>query len=512
MSAKKKTIDAIFEQASNESGMRTHLVLTDGSEISYSETFERGRRLASALRQQGVKPGDRVASFMYNCRTLYEFYIGVALVGGIAVPINVQSTAHEVEKLFLDCTPKVVIANGEQALRLPNSLCEQHSVRRLITDGSVEGWADYEETVSGNPPLDASFSDPESAALIIYSSGTTGQPKGIVLRHRCLIDNAETVIKILGYRQSDRFITLLPSFHLYGYSFDFLYSALVHARMLVLPAFDPEIALDLIERERISVLTGVPTMFSRMFDTSMLEGRDLSSLRLIDVGGGPVSVSMKRRLKDELDIDTVESYGLSEITTVACVQLPGQAAAEGSCGPPLPGFDIRVMLPSGEEAPVGTPGELLFRSPTFMLGYWRQPELTDRTIRDGWLHTGDVGTVDEAGNVYILDRIKDMIVTNGLNVFPKEVENEINEHPAVASVAVIGVPHETRGEEVHAFVVQNPNIETSAESIIAFCEKRLARYKVPRSIFFLDEMPLTASGKIRRFMLRDMAKREKATT
>ena len=504
------TIDGIFAGRARDAAHATHLVFMDGSSSTYGETFERASRLAAILIEAGIEPGDRVACLMGNSRPLYEFFIGCSLAGVVAVPINTLSTARETKGVFGDCAPKGIVAQSSLRAALPDAMFSSDvSLRLLCMDDTApagDPWRDYEVALRETPagPV-APRSRPEAAAMIVYSSGTTGAPKGIELGHRQLLENARLVIKALQYRSTDRFLTILPSFHIFGYSFDFLYCALVRGRMVVLPSFDAKTALDLIEAHRIAVLTGVPMMFVKMFDPALVAGRDISSVRLIDVGGGPVPTSLVRQLKGKFGIETVESYGLSEISPVACVQRPHQPSPEGSCGIVLDGFEVRVHNADGEEVSPGEPGELQFRCNTFMNGYWNQPELTESTLKDGWLRTGDVGRVDEAGNIFIIDRIKDMIVTNGYNVFPKEVELVLFAHPAVQAAAVIGVPHAVSGEDVVAFVVPAAGATASAEEIIAYCRENLARFKVPREIVFSDSLPLTASGKIRRFALRERA-------
>ena len=504
-----KTIDGIFASRAADCGAQTHLILADGSRCSYDETFARAKLFAGVLRSAGIVPGDRVATFMGNSRALYEVYIGCSLAGAVVVPINILNTARENSALFADCTPKGLIAQSALKPALPDEIIPDTLALRLIADrppaSGEDGWHDYERALAEADPGGAEpLSRPDEAAMISYSSGTTGQPKGIVLGHRQLLSNARLVVDALGYQPTDRFLTILPSFHLFGYAFDFLYCGLVGGEMVVMPTFDADEALEVIERYRITVLTGVPLMFVNMFDPARLGARDVSSLRLIDVGGGPVPVSLVRNLKDKIGIDTVESYGLTEISPVASVQLPGAPTPEGSCGPVLKGIEVRVVDGDGKDVPVGEPGELLFRCDTFMLGYWNKPELTGETLHGGWLHTGDVGRLDEDGNIFILDRIKDMIVTNGFNVFPKEVENVLFSHPGAHAVAVIGVPHEVRGEDVVAFIVAVPGQSPKATDFIDYCSQNLARFKVPRTITFVDELPLTASGKIRRFRLREM--------
>jgi long-chain acyl-CoA synthetase len=505
VTAAPRTVDAVFVEAARRGGASTHLVLPDGRQIPYAETLERARRVATVLAGAGIVGGDRVATFMRSSRELFEAYIACGLVGAIAVPVNGLNTARENGLLFVDCSPVGLLAEASLLDRVPAEVLPSSIALRLVSQGTVPGWRSYDEAIAtaGERPLPPP-SRPEAPALIIYSSGTTGNPKGIVLRQQGLVDNADLTAGVLGYRASDRFLTLLPTYSSFGFCFDFLQAGLVGASTVITPAFDAAGAIDLVERHRVTILAGVPTMFVRMAEH--MAGRDLASLRLIDVGGGPVPEKLKEDLRRTLGVVTVESYGLTEISAVATVQHPGAPVRAGSCGPTLPGIEVRVVDAAGRDVAAGASGELLFRGPTLMIGYWNQPELTAGTLREGWLHSGDIGKMDAAGNLYILDRLKDMIVTSGNNVYPKEVETVIFEHPAVQSVAVAGLPDEVRGETVHAFVVLRPAASATAGEIIEHCRQNLARFKVPRGITFVDELPLTASGKIRRFKLREQAR------
>ena len=505
MTAAALTIDAVFVETARRAGAATHLVLPDGREVAYAETLRRARRLAAALVGAGIGRGDRVATFMRSSRELYEAYIACGLAGAIAVPVNGLNTARENGLLFADCTPAGLLAEASLLDRVPPETFPGSLVLRLVSQGTAAGWRSYEEAIAGagEPSLPAP-SRPESPAVIIYSSGTTGNPKGIVLRQQGVVDNARLTSGVLGYRAADRFLTLLPTYSSFGFSFDFLQAGLAGASTVITPAFDAAAAVGLVERHRVTCLAGVPTMFIRMAEH--MAGRDLASLRLIDVGGGPVPEKLKEDLRRRQGVETVESYGLTEISPVASVQIPGAPVRPGSCGPALPGIEVRVVDAADRDVATGESGELLFRCRTLMIGYWNQPELTAHTLRDGWLHSGDIGRVDDTGELYILDRLKDMIVTSGNNVYPKEVEVVIFGHPAVQSVAVAGLPDEVRGEAVHAFVVLRPGASATADEIIGHCRDNLARFKVPRGVTFVDDLPLTASGKIRRFKLRELAR------
>jgi len=499
------TIHGVFSETEHRAGRATHLVLTDGRTVPYAETLERARRLASVLAGAGIGGGDRVAMFMRNSRELFETYIACGLAGAIAVPVNGLNTARENGLLFADCTPAALVAEASLLDRVPAEVLPGSLTLRLVTVGAAPDWRPYDQAIetAGNRTAPEP-SRAEAPAIIIYSSGTTGSPKGIVLSQQGVADNARLASGVLGYRDSDRFLTLLPTYSSFGFSFDFLQAGLVGASTVITPAFDAAAAVELIELHRVSCLAGVPTMFVRM--AQHMAGRDLTCLRLIDVGGGPVPEKLKDDLRRTLGVETVESYGLTEISPVATVQRPGAPVRPGSCGPPLPEIEARVVDAADPDLPAGAAGELLFRCRTLMIGYWNQPELTATTLRDGWLHSGDIGARDEDGHLYILDRLKDMIVTSGNNVYPKEVETVIFEHPAVQSVAVAGLPDEVRGETVHAFVVLRPGAAATAAELIEHCRRNLARFKVPRGITFVDEMPLTGSGKIRRFKLRELAR------
>ncbi len=500
-----QTIDGVFSEAARRAGRATHLVLTDGRSVPYAETLERARRLASVLAGAGIGGGDRVAMFMRNSRELFETYIACGLVGAIAVPVNGLNTARENGLLFADCTPAALVAEASLLDRVPAEVLRGGITLRVVTVGTAPGWRSYDQAIeTAGEPTAPEPSRAEAPALIIYSSGTTGSPKGIVLRQQGVVDNARLASGVLGYRDSDRFLTLLPTYSSFGFAFDFLHAGLAGASTVITPTFDAAAAVGLIERHRVSCLAGVPTMFVRM--AQHMAGRDLICLRLIDVGGGPVPEKLKEDLRRTLGVETVESYGLTEISPVATVQRPGDPVRPGSCGPALPEIEVRVVDAADRDLPAGAAGELLFRCRTLMIGYWNQPELTATTLRGGWLHSGDIGTMDEDGHLYILDRLKDMIVTSGNNVYPKEVEIVIFEHPAVQSVAVAGLPDEVRGETVHAFVVLRPGAAATAAELIEHCRRSLARFKVPRGITFVDEMPLTGSGKIRRFKLRELAR------
>jgi long-chain acyl-CoA synthetase len=508
MTAPLDRIDHLFAHNARTLPDSAHLTLPDGTTQTYGQTFERARRVAQALVAAGVRRGDRVLLFMGNSRELEELYVATSLAGAICVPVNTLTTARELVGTTADCGPRALVVQHQFLDRVTPEVAGAEVALRLVTHGEAPGWASYDATLAAAAPLDVQVSaDPDDPCVMIYSSGTTGRPKGILLRQRAAIDNALMVVRVMRYQMSDVFLTMLPLFSSFGFAWDFLMPAHAGARTVLLARFDPAEAAAKIERHRVSVLAGVPTMFARLFDADNVKGRDLSSLRLMDVGGGPVADRLKHDLKHLHGIEIVESYGLSEISPTASVQIPFGRHRPGSCGPALPGIEVKVVDAAGAEVAPGMPGELCFRGPTFMIGYWNKPELTAQTLREGWLHSGDIGTIDEDGHIYIRDRLKDLIITSGYNVYPKEVENALCEHPAVQTCAAVGLPDEIRGENIHAFVVLKSGAAATEAELIGHCGRLIAKYKVPRGVTFVEELPLTASGKIQRFQLRERAQR-----
>ncbi|MCL4767464.1 MAG: AMP-binding protein [Hyphomicrobiaceae bacterium] len=500
-------VDEVFASAACEAPRSTHLLLADGTEASYGETYARAARLAGALAACGLSRGERVAGFLRNSREIIEFYIACGIANLIGIAINGMSTAREVERILADSSPRAIIAEQALLKNAPSGACLGDMCLRVVTHSAIPpaGWRTYDSLIADSSGLAASpDATPDEPAMMIYSSGTTGNPKGVLLRHGALVENAAMTLEVLGTTAADRYMSILPLFSSFGHTFDFLQVGLLRASLVLLEQFDERRAVELIERFKVTFLAGVPTMFARMFDRANIGGHDISALRLIDVGGGPVSTRLKQTLSKDYGIEVVESYGLTEISPVASVQPPGQDNPVGSCGPPLPGIEVRVVRLDGVPAAPGEPGELYFRSPTFMIGYWRQPELTAEVLKDGMLRSGDVGKIDERGHIHILDRTKDMIVSNGFNVYPKEVENAICELAQVQSAAVVGVPDEIAGERIHAFVVIKPGQELIEAVVVEHCGRTLSAFKRPKAVHFIDAMPLTGSGKIRRVVLREM--------
>ena len=502
-------IDDVFATAAREVPEHTHLIFEDGSAATYAQTYSRAAALAGAFVGAGIAPGDRVAGFMRNSREVIEFFVACGIANVIGVALNAMSTRRELAAIFADCTPTGIVVESGFVDRVPEfaGMCLRIATK---TDTPPPGWVGYDALIdAATPAKPHAAASGEDAAMMIYSSGTTGAPKGILLSHSALVENARMTLSVIATTAQDRYMTVLPLFSSFGFSFDFVQVGLLRASVVVMQQFEENQAVGLIARHRVTFMAAVPTMLARMFDPGVIGDLDLSCVQLIDVGGGPVAPRLKSMLAGDFGIDVVESYGLTEISPVASVQAPGDASALGSCGAPLPGIEARVMGLDGALATAGEPGELQFRAKTLMRGYWNQPELSAATLKDGWLRSGDVGQIDAQGNIHILDRTKDMIVANGFNVYPKEVENVIAELDAVQSVAVVGVADDIQGERIHGFVVLKPGAQLSEQQVFERCVTGLSSYKRPKKVHFIDEMPLTGSGKIRRLELREMLTQNK---
>lgn len=507
-------IDRLFAHNARTLSGRAHLILADGTQQSWLQTWERASAIAAALLKAGVNPGDRVLVLAGNSPELQEVYVACSIASAICVPVNTLTTARELLALAQDCTPVAAFVEETLFDRILPEFTAAIGGLKAVIGKARPGWGALADLMAESeaaqahrwllaPPVDTQGDGP---GLMIYSSGTTGKPKGILLSQFGVVENARMTQSIARIQMDDVNLAMLPLFSSFGFCWDFLMPALAGATTVILPKFDPRAALEAVERHHVTVLVGVPTMFARIFDAPELGQTDISSLRLMDVGGGPVSDRLKHDLKHVHGIEIIESYGLTEISPVAAAQVPGDAHRAGSTGPALPGVEVKVIDETGKVLAPNEPGELCFRAPTLMIGYWNRPQQTAESLRDGWLHSGDIGIVDADGHIYIRDRLKDMIVTNGFNVYPKEVENVLAEHPAVQNVAVVGVPDEIRGEVIHGFVVLREGQSTTGEALIAHCATLIGKHKLPRYIHFTDNLPLTASGKIQRFALRDQAR------
>ncbi|CAN5336222.1 long-chain fatty acid--CoA ligase [soil metagenome] len=478
-----------------------------------NRTFvDRVARLAGALRELGMGDGDRVAMLAANAQHYIEYYFGVLWGGGVIVPINSRFARPEMIEQIRDASPVVLIVDehfAETGARLAGSA---PSVKALLYAGAgkAPGKAlDYEAVLAATSPREDALRGGEDLACIFYTGGTTGRSKGVMLSHRSLWANAVVTAGRLGLDASMVSLHAGPLFHLAAGARVFT-TAMFGGKHVVIPRFTAVDVLDAIAREKVTIATFVPTMLSMLLDLPDLRSYDLSSLRMITYGASPMPEAvLSECMRRFPSVRFAQSYGMTELSPVATIlgpedHLPGAPKKHlRSAGRALCSAEVRVVDATDRELPYGEIGEVVVRGPMVMQGYWNMPELTAQTLRGGWMHTGDSGYFEADGYLYIADRIKDMIISGGENVYSTEVENAICSHPDVLQCAVIGIPDPRWGEAVHAVVVRRPTAAFTGAEIVAHCRDLIAGYKCPRSVEIRDEaLPLSSVNKINKAELR----------
>ncbi len=480
------------------------------STTTYRELDDLSGRVAAGLREAGLSPGHVVALQLPNIPQFLIAYFGALKAGLVVLPLNPLLMAPEIEYHLTDSAAAMLI--GFEGLHAEAAkACETTGVPLyLVSAGSgplPDGTRPVTELIS-TAPLDEPGGDleargPDDTAVLVYTSGTTGKPKGAELTHFQLYMNCTVAGGLFGARNDDVVLAVLPFFHVFGLSSVINVFIRYGGCMSILPRFQPSAVLDAIEADRCTVIGGVPTMLHALAQQD-IAGRDLSALRVAVSGGASLPEDVVRTFEDKYGIEVLEGYGMTETASSCSFNRPGDRKVL-SIGKPLWGVRMRVADSSGQPLPPGREhiGEILIRGHNVMKGYLGRPEATAETLRGGWLHSGDLGYVDEDGFYFIVDRTKDLVIRGGYNVYPREIEEVLYAHPAILEAAVIGKPDERLGEEVVAVVVLREGASASAEEIIAYTRERLAAYKYPREIRFMDELPKGASGKILKTALRD---------
>jgi long-chain acyl-CoA synthetase len=460
------------------------------------------KQVAALLASEGVGPGHRVAMVMPNVPHFPVAYYGAVRTGATVVPLSPLMTAGEFEFIFQDCTPTVLVvwSGFHKAAAKAAKACGV----RLVYSAGPPGES---ETAEAGPDLLESAAlaagdhktagtDASDLAVIIYTSGTTGSPKGAALTHDNLVWNAHLFGEAVGLQAGDVALAALPFFHSFGQTAIMNAGVKYGVDLVLQPRFDPAEALDLIERHKITLFMGVPSMHAAVLAEQRSRPRDVSSLRWLASGGSGLAAGLREELAREFPVPLYEGYGLSETSPITHVNGPGRHKP-GKVGPPLWGIEQRVVGPDGEPLPLGDIGELHVRGHAVMSGYFGRPDATAAVIdSDGWFATGDLVTIDEDDFVEIVDRKKDIIIRNGHNIYPSDIETVLSEHPAVQLSAVIGVPDDRVGEEVAAIVMLKPGVDVTADAITRFVKERVAGDKYPRIVRIVDELPLGPSGKV----------------
>jgi long-chain acyl-CoA synthetase len=482
----------LLTRAAEQHGERIALKLDD-QEVNYAFLNEGASRIAGLLRARGIEPGDRVAIMLPNVPYFPVVYYGILRAGGVVVPMNVLLKSREVDFYLSDSGAKTLFVWHGFAAEAPADAI-------TVTPG------EFEQLVIG---ADSAPENVERAgddtAVILYTSGTTGTPKGAELTHDNLRTNCEvTATTLVELTPDDVILGALPLFHSFGQTCGLNAAVANGACLTLIPRFDPAKALEMIKRDNVTVFEGVPTMYHAILNVPDREDYDVSSLRLCVSGGSAMPVEVMRGFEKAFDCKVLEGYGLSETSPVASFNHPDRDRKPGSIGTPIQGVEMRVVDDDGDEVAQGGVGEIAIRGHNVMKGYWNRADATaDVLDRDGWFRTGDMATVDDDGYFFIVDRKKDMIIRGGYNVYPREIEEVLYEHPAVSEAAVVGVPDEAMGEEVGAAVVLKA--EAGADDIRAFVKDRVAAYKYPRVIWFLEELPKGPTGKILKREIRPPA-------
>lgn len=491
-----------------------------GQKGTYSELDAAITKFASGLNQLGIKKGDHIALLLGNSPQFVIGLYGALRLGAIVIPINPIYTPDEIGYILNNGDVKLVVG-----LDLMVPLAEKvHSLlpkveHYIICESSADSqWEQEAQELSVFTKMksftsvvaqgDLSFQGPEleddDVAIILYTSGTTGKPKGAMLTHRNLYSNAKDVADYLKMNEEDRVITALPMFHVFCLTVALNAPLMSGATVLIVPKFSPKEVFALAKNYEATVFAGVPTMYNFLFQYPDGDPKDLQSFRLCISGGASLPVALLNNFEKKFNVVISEGYGLSEASPVTCFNPLDRPRKAGSIGTSIIHVENKIVNELGDEVLDGEVGELIVRGPNVMKGYYKMPEETAAAIRDGWLYTGDLARKDEDGYFYIVDRKKDMILVGGYNVYPREVEEVLYNHPDVVEVAVFGVPDPNFGEAVKSFVVsKNPNLEET--DLLEYCKDHLAKYKVPASIEFIDELPKNTTGKILRRALKDQA-------
>ncbi|WP_406863603.1 long-chain fatty acid--CoA ligase [Streptomyces sp. HUAS MG47] len=464
----------------------------DDSTLTYAQLDDASARVAALLRDRGVLPGDRVALTMPNVPLFPVVYYGVLRAGAVVVPMNPLLKDREVAFTLRDCGARLALVFPLFADEVAKAAAET-GTPCLVTEPSA-----FDELLRAQEPMprvvDRSDDDP---ALILYTSGTTGTPKGAALSHRNLATNTATTAEtLLQAGPDDVFFGGLPLFHAFGQTCALNTAVAAGATLTLLPRFEPARALEIMARDGVTVFLGVPTMYAALLHAELPEGFDAGRLRLAVSGGASLPVEVLHGFERRFGATVLEGYGLSETSPVAAFNHPDRPRKAGSIGQPVRGVEMKLVAEGGGEVPPGEVGEIAIRGENVMAGYWNRPEATEEAIRDGWFHSGDLARVDEDGFYFIVDRKKDLIIRGGYNVYPREVEEVLYEHPAVAEAAVVGVPDPVLGEEVAAVVTLRPGAEATAEEIRDHVKERVAAYKYPRIVTVAAELPKGPTGKI----------------
>jgi long-chain acyl-CoA synthetase len=483
-------------QASAEAHPDRVALRLDERSLRYAELDRAARGVATGLGTRGVQPGDAVALLVPNVPEFTIAYFGILYAGAAVVPINVLAAAPEVAYFLRDSKARLLIAHPFFAEAARKGAAEAGVP--LVLAGGGEGPDSLESMAREQPASGLHPTGADDTAVVLYTSGTTGKPKGAELTHSNLFVNCAFVVPKLVPMEGDERIALatLPLFHSFGQTCIQNASIALGGSFSLLPRFEPGKAFEILQRDGVTLFAGVPTMYFALLHHAESARQDLSKLRYCMTGGAPMPVEVMSEFEKRFGVTILEGFGLSETSPVASFNVLGRPRKAGSIGYPVWGVELCIVDGEDRPLPDGERGEICIRGHNVMKGYLGRPEATAEALRNGWFHSGDIGYRDEDGCYWIVDRKKDMILRGGFNVYPREVEEVLYSHEAVAEAAVIGVPHESHGEEVKAVVALAPGRTAAPQEIVLYCKERLAAYKYPRIVEVMESLPKGPTGKI----------------
>ena len=508
-----------LEDSAREVPERT-AVVSGKTRLSYAQLQAATNQVAHGLVEIGIGKGDKVALSCPNISSFVIAYYGILKAGAVVVPLNVLLKPREIAYHLTDSdakaylcyqgTPELPMGEMGYAAFQEVGSCEHFFL--MTNDPSAPSPISGVKTLSAlmhNQPttFEMVMTEPDDTAVILYTSGTTGKPKGAELSHMSMLLNARLSDNIYPRAEHDVHLITLPLFHSFGQSVQMNAGIYNRATLVLLPRFTPDVALRLMDEENITFFAGVPTMYWNLLNYPEAERFDLEkisrNLRICVSGGAAMPLEVMRAFNEKFQVKILEGYGLSETSPIATFNRLDREVKPGSVGLPVWGVEVRLLDQNDQEV-VGPNalGEIVIRGHNIMKGYYKRPEATAEAMRDGWFHSGDIGRRDEEGYFYIADRVKDMIIRGGFNVYPREIEEVLITHPAVSLATVIGIPHERHGEEVKAFIILKEGAEVSESELVAWSKQNMADYKYPRIIEFRTALPMTATGKILKRELR----------
>jgi long-chain acyl-CoA synthetase len=487
----------MLRETASKAGDRTALVVaSSGATVTFSELDREADRVARGLLAIGVSKGDRVALGMHNVAHFPFAYFGILRAGAVVVPLNVMLTAKEVARVLSDSGAKAVLTTPPFA-----DVVTEGAADLDVRVFSSDAWDELGQI--GEEAPDAGLVE-DDLAVLAYTSGTTGEPKGAMLSHGNLLANLNQQMSIPEAHVTDEDVLFLalPLFHIFGLNVTLGLLVMNGAKGILVERFEPVPALNLIQSNKVSVVFGAPPMYTAWCATPGADQYDLSSVRLAISGAAPLPADVLREFRDIFNVEIYEGYGLTETAPTLTSNRMTDKPRAGSIGKPLPGIELRVVDEEGGDVELGDPGEIVVRGPNVFQGYWNRDEATEQVFRDGWFRTGDIAVQDEDGYLYLVDRKRDLIIVSGFNVFPSEVESALLLNPHIAEAAVIGQPHPYTGETVKAFVVLETGATATEEEVIADVQTHLARFKCPTSVEVVDSLPHLLTGKVLRRALR----------